>query len=64
MKALIKRYLFKHWKTSIGAVYVGLFTVMLWTGKITAADFGLLIGTLITIGLFAAKDPDKVKDHE
>lgn len=55
------KYLFKHWKTSVAAVLVGVFTAMLWFGKITAEQYGTLVGTVTTIVLLIAKDWDKTE---
>jgi len=52
-------HLVRHWKTSTFALFVLLFTVMLYTGKITVTEFAEAIGVAVTIVGLLAKDWDK-----
>jgi hypothetical protein len=56
------KHIITHWKTSLGAAIIGSGLIMFLLGKITATEFESLLGTVITVGLFAAKDWDKTEN--
>ena len=58
------KHIFKHWKTSLGAVLVAAFTVLVFLKTITVQEWVIAMGAIGTFAGFAAKDFDKVKDND
>lgn len=61
MKAHLN-HVVKHWKTSLFAVFVFIFTLMLYMNKITVTEFGEAIGVAVTVVGIFAKDWDKANE--
>lgn len=52
-------HVLKHWKTSLFAVFIFIFTIMLYMNKITVTEFAEAVGVAVTIVGLLAKDWDK-----
>jgi hypothetical protein len=57
MKEILDR-LFDHWKSTVIAIIILALTVMLFIGKITVEQFGIALGSVLTMYAAFKKDDD------
>lgn len=52
-----------HWQSSLIGCIIGVLTYMLWHKDLTVTEWGVAIGTVITLkGILINKDPDKIEN--
>jgi len=54
--------LIKHWQSSLVAVMIGVLTYELHNKDITVTEWGVAIGTVLTVWGAISKDPDKTQN--
>lgn len=56
--------IFKHWKSTITGVLVGVITLMYYLGKINTNEWIIAIGGIATVAAMLSKDPDKTQSKQ
>lgn len=53
--------IFKHWKSTVTGILVGVITVMYYLEKIDTNEWIIAIGGIATVAAMFSKDPDKTQ---
>jgi len=53
--------IFKHWKSTVTGILVGVITVMYFLQKINTNEWIIAIGGIASVAAILSKDPDKTQ---
>ncbi len=56
--------IFKHWKSTVTGILVGVITVMYYLEKIDTNEWIIAIGGIATVAAMLSKDPDKTQSKD
>ncbi len=56
--------IFRHWKSTVTGILVGVITVMYYLEKIDTNEWIIAIGGIATVAAMLSKDPDKTQSKD